>query len=80
MKKLLNGTLIEIDDDENLNIEKSIEETNKLASNINDPLDRIKITADVKADLKKMYDKYPETKVILTILLGNRETEKILKG
>lgn len=80
MKKLLNGNLIEIDDDENLFIEKSIEETNNLNSNINDPIDRIRITDDVKLDLKKMYDKYPETKVILTILLGNYETDKILKG
>jgi len=80
MKKLINGNIIEIDDVEKIEISNNINNINNSSNNLNEPLDRSRITEDIKQDLKNMVIKYPETKVLLQILLGNSDTESLLKG
>lgn len=80
MKKLVDGVLVSVDDDEKKRMEETILKINNISSNMNEPVDRTRITDEVKQELKQMVNEYPATKVILKILLGNKETNKILES
>lgn len=79
MKKMINDKLVEMTEEEIKEIQETIDKTNNIVSNINEPVDRTRITEDVKIELKQMVNDYPSTKVILRILLGDIETKRILE-
>lgn len=79
MKKMVNGELVDMTEDEIKEIQETTNRTNDLVSRINEPVDRTRITEDVKIELKQMVNDYPSTKVLLRILLGDIETKRILE-
>jgi len=79
MKKMVDGELVDMTEDEIKEIQETTNRTNDLVSRINEPVDRTRITEDVKIELKQMVNDYPSTKVLLRILLGDIETKRILE-
>lgn len=79
LTKIVNGVVVKMTPDEIKEMAKSRKNIEKIKSNTGEPLDRSRITDDVKKQLIDMVKELPHTKCLAEILLGSTELEKLMK-